>query len=159
MLNLCVALLVLAAIGGASLQKPNDIQALSWMKGSWKCEIWGGTFEEHWSDASGGTMIGMGRLNVSGKTRFMEFMSIESTGDGLTMFMVLDAPSKGDKKPVPFRLTSLSKDEAVFENPKNDFPTRIVYRRKDANGMHCRIEGKQQGKDAQEDFNFTRVTD
>lgn len=102
-------------------------------------------------------MIGMGRLTVKNQTQFMEFMSIEPNGDGITMYVMLDAPSKGDKKPVPFHLSRVGKDRAVFENTKNDFPSKITYSKKTGDAMLCRIEGKQNGKDAAEDFEFKRI--
>jgi hypothetical protein len=37
--------------------------------------------------------------------------------------------SPAGKAAVPFRLISSGPREAVFENLKNDYPTRIVYRR------------------------------
>lgn len=135
--------------------KDTTIEDLSWMAGAWRCEIWGGTFEEFWTPPSGGIMQGCGRHTADGKNGFMEFMSIEKGADGLTMHMILGAPSKGDKKPVPFKLTSFDGKTALFENPKNDFPSKIAYV-KEKDGMSCWIEGVQKGQKTKEDFNFKK---
>lgn len=132
------------------------IEDFGFMEGSWKCEIWGGTFEEHWTTPAGGAMQGMGRHLAGGKTSFMEYMSLESGPDGLTMYILLGAPSKGEKKPVPFKLKSFDGKTAMFENPKNDFPSVITYIR-ESNGMSCWIEGVQDGKKTREEFKFKQM--
>lgn len=132
------------------------IEDLRFMSGAWQCDIWGGTFEEYWTPPAGGAMQGSGRHLANGKTGFMEFMSIESSSEGLTMYIMLGAPSKGEKKPVPFRLTSFDGKTALFENSKNDFPSKIAYV-KESNGMSCWISGIQDGKETKEDFKFKRM--
>lgn len=130
-----------------------EIERLGWMTGKWACSIWGGTFEESWSLPNGGTMIGVGRHIRGGDTVFMEFMSIEPDEDGLTMWMLLGAPSKGEKHPHAFRLTALSDDEALFENPSNPYPSKIRYQPREG-GLWCRIEGTEDGRMKFDDFEF-----
>lgn len=131
------------------------IEDLAWMAGTWSCPKWGGTFEEHWLAPAGGTMQGCGRLLADGKTGFMEFMSIEMSDGAPTMWMLLGAPSKGEKKGVPFRLKSFDGKTAMFENPENDFPSKIAYV-KEGNGMSCWISGIEKGKPTREEFAFKR---
>jgi hypothetical protein len=123
-------------LGGGAGPTINDFAFLT---GTWKAEIHGGTFEETWSKPEGGTMQGYGRQLNEGKTLFMEFLSIEPDGDGLAMYIILGAPSEGDKKPKKFRLTSLKENEATFEFPENDFPNKIVYKLLDKNSMDCTL--------------------
>ena len=137
---------------------PNTVNAkiedLGWLQGSWSCPQFGGTFEEHWLPSSGGTMQGCGKLIVAGKTEFMEYMSIEPSEGGLTMWMLLGPPSKGEKEGVPFQLTSLTGRKAIFENPKNEFPSKMTYQLLPSGSVDCVIEGMQKGKDAIEKFPF-----
>lgn len=147
---------LLAATALAGTQAKPKIENLGFMSGTWTCEIWGGTFEETWSKPAGGTMQGFGRHLADGQVGFMEFMSIETRPEGLVMYMLLEAPSKGDKKPTPFKLTSFDGKTALFENPKNDFPSKIAYI-KTATGMKCWIEGMQGGKKSREEFGFRKV--
>jgi hypothetical protein len=133
------------------------VDDLSWLRGNWTCPQFGGTFEEHWMPASGGSMQGCGKLVVGGKTEFMEYMSIEPQNGGVTMWMLLGAPSKGEKKGVPFQLTSLKGKKATFENPKNDFPTKMTYELKSNGNLDCSIEGTQGGKHTVEKFPFKPI--
>lgn len=154
--HLLLPLAVLATSSLAGLPQKAKVTDLSFMAGTWTCEVWGGTFEESWSKPAGGTMQGYGRHMAGGKVGFMEFMSIETRPEGLVMYMLLEAPSKGDKKPTPFKLSSFDGKTALFENPKNDFPSKIAYI-KTPTGMKCWIEGMQGGKKSREEFGFKRV--
>lgn len=99
-------------------------------------------------------MQGMGRHLSEGKTGFMEFMSIEPDASGLTMRMLLGAPSKGDKTLIGFRATKVSKSESIWENPTNKAPQVIHYRNIDASEMVCEL--KTPGEETQV-FRFKRI--
>jgi hypothetical protein len=145
------------AVVSEKAAKAATVKDISWMQGSWEANVWGGTFEEHWTSAKAGTMLGVGRHMEGAKTGFMEFASIEATKDGLTMFMMLGAPSKGSKTPVPFVLTKLNGKEAVWENPKNDFPSKIIYKMRADGNLFCKIEGVEKGKPSSQDFDFKKI--
>lgn len=152
-------LIALMAAAFASAGEPikAKVESLKWMAGSWHCPKWGGTFEEHWVAPNGGSMMGVGRLVAGGKTNFMEFLSLEPEGEGVTMWIMLESPSKSPKKSYAFRLTALKPTEAVFEGPADDFPSKITYRKKPDGTISCRIEGMQKGKFASDDFPFKRI--
>lgn len=125
------------------------------MQGSWQCEIWGGIFEEHWTNADGGAMLQMGRHLVEGKTRFIEYASLEADGDEVVMWIHLGPLSKGATEPVAFRLVRFDGQEAAFENPANPFPSLITYHRR-ANALECIISGERDGAPASDRFYFKR---
>src|SRR5687768_681975 len=117
---------VLALLGTVEAERPKaSIESLKWMAGDWICNLGKGTFEETWLLPNGGTMQGVGRHVIEGKTVFMEFLSIEPDKEGgLTMYIMLGAPSRGDKKPRPFKLTQSGNHVATFEWLENDFPSK-----------------------------------
>jgi hypothetical protein len=99
-----------------------------WLGGHWVHEdrAKGTWTEENW--LSRGKMLAGVSMSGSGEmVKSYEFMRIETDKEGRTTFWA--SPQGG--KPVPFRMVSLSAAEVVFENPANDFPTRITYRRAD----------------------------
>lgn len=151
-----LAIALLSLLGHAPLNRSGgSIENLRWMAGDWICNLGKGTFEETWLPPNGGTMQGVGRHVIDGKTVFMEFLSIEPDKDGgLTMYIMLGAPSRGDKKPRAFKLTQIGKNVATFEWPENEFPSMIRYTRDKGGPLFCRISGKQQGKDFFEDYDF-----
>lgn len=96
-----------------------------WMSGTWlsrKGDTW---IEERWAPPRAGVMLGTSLSGSGGEAASYEYMRIAPSADGLITFW----GSPGGAPPVPFPMVSGSAQEAVFENPKHDFPTRIVYRR------------------------------
>jgi len=132
--------------------KPKSIQQLAWLAGSWKGTHQGGVFEEHWTGIAGQKMIGMGRFVRGGKTGFSEFLRLEQRKQKIVMTVLAEAQG-----PVPFRLIKLTATEAVFENPKHDFPQRIIYRKLKQDGMLVRIEGLRGKRVVGVDFRLKRV--
>jgi len=122
LLALCVAAVLSLA---AAAPPPPDVDQLAWLSGTWFVEGEDGWTEERWAPPRGGVMLGTSLTGRGETARFYEFMRIAADGEGRLTFWA--SPSGGT--PVPFRLTSMSESEAVFENPENDFPKRIVYRR------------------------------
>jgi len=60
-------------------------------------------------------------------------------------------------KPVVFKLTKNSDNEAVFENLQHDFPQRIIYRRESADALFARVEGSEKGVNKAIDFRYKRA--
>ena len=114
------ALLLVAA----APPKP-DVSKLAWLSGSWVSESGDQWTEESWSAPRGGMMLGMGSSGRGERVGDWEHMRIAPDETGTLSFW---GSPKGAPA-VPFRLVSLTAGEAVFENPKHDYPVRIVYRR------------------------------
>lgn len=130
---------------------------LSWLEGRWLSESSEGVFEETWSSVQAGTMMGMGRLIRGETTVFMEFMSIEPNEEGcVTLWMVLGAPSRGGKKPKPFRLVEIGPDSATFEMADNDFPKTITYSRLSEDRVDCHLRGGPDAETPSETYVFRR---
>jgi hypothetical protein len=98
----------------------------SWLSGHWVHEdkakaAW---TEETWL-SRGKMLVGVAMSGSGDVVKIYEYMRIETDKDGSTTFWA--SPQGGTA--VPFKMVSLGVAEVVFENPANDYPTRIVYRR------------------------------
>jgi hypothetical protein len=110
------------------------LEDLSWMAGHWTGSSDGWQIEEIWLAPGGGVMLGMHR-DAKGEKASFEFLRIAQTAEGI---VYLAQP--GGRPPTPFKLTEATATRAVFENPKHDFPQRILYTLRD--GQLCaRVEG------------------
>lgn len=112
----------------------SSLADLAWMAGSWRAEWPGGSSEELWTDPDGGLMLGLNRSVREGKKTGFEFLRIEER-NGAVVYLA----SPGGASPTAFELTEAKRNRAVFENPKHDFPQRIVYWKKDTN-LCARVE-------------------
>lgn len=96
----------------------------AWLAGDWVgTRSSGSSIEERWSPPLGGAMLAVSRtVNTSGKMVAFEYLRIVERDGGL----VYTAQPAG-RTPTEFYLTELSSTRAVFDNPRHDYPKRIVY--------------------------------
>ncbi len=115
----------------------SDLEGVRFLEGNWRGESGKATIEERWTDAAGGTMLGVSRTIVSGKTVAFEFLRIEAREDG-----VFYVAQPNGRPPTDFKLTRTSAGEAVFENPRHDHPKTIRYRLDDG-ALVAEVEGDE----------------
>lgn len=101
---------------------------LAWLAGAWVgSRSSGSSIEERWSPPLGGAMLAVSRtVNTSGKMVAFEYLRIVERDGGL-VYIAQPSGAKGTE----FVLTELSTENglrrAVFDNPRHDYPKRIVY--------------------------------
>ncbi|HYJ83135.1 MAG TPA: DUF6265 family protein, partial [Allosphingosinicella sp.] len=76
--------------------------------------------EEYWTEPRADIMLGTGLSGKGLEVKSFEFMRIQ----GATFW-----GSPQGQPAVPFKMTSMTPNVVVFENPKHDYPTRISYQR------------------------------
>jgi hypothetical protein len=109
---------------------------------AWLAAAWVGTrgaegatsIEERWSPPLGGAMLGVSRTVSRGKMREFEFLRIVERDGGLVYIA-----QPGGAPPTEFVLTELGGARAVFENPRHDYPKRIVYQILAEGGLNATI--------------------
>lgn len=148
---IALALAALTPVAAAPLPDP-DAQSLAWMAGTWTGTADGVEMEEFWTAPKGGSLLGLHRDVANGRTVSFEFLRIEASPSGTTYWA-----SPGGKPATAFRLVSHSDRRVVFENPKHDFPTRILYWLAEDGTLHARIEGARGGKPASEEWSWRRA--
>ena len=130
----------------------SDISELSWISGDWQSPPGGrAQTEEHWTLPAGGSMLGMSRTVAGARTAEFEFLRIEQRDDGIYYV----AQPKGRCPATDFKLTRVTAEEAVFENPTHDFPKRIIYRKPDGDTLTAIIDAGEGTK--QMTFPFRRM--
>ena len=130
------------------------LSEMSWLAGSWSGAMWGGTFEAYYSTPAGGKILSYSRLLKDGKTAFHEFEIFECRAHTVHL-----RPHPGGRPAGEFMLKSADpkKRQAVFENPKKDFPTRIVYRRVTDEKLVITLTDPHGGSTKVEKFELTRA--
>lgn len=145
-LFLLVSYVGLSAHAKESPSGKESLQRLSWLEGKWTGTETGSPpqsssrFEECWTDAAGGIMVGMGKELEKDKLSFFEYLRIESRKEGL--FYVAQPFGK---QPVSFKLLRMQEAEAVFENKEHDFPQRITYFKRADGVLEIELLGVEDG--------------
>lgn len=119
----------------------SSLNKVAWLAGCWGGDLNGGKYEECWTAPMGNFMQGSARL-VKGDQIFMrEAITIEKEGDEIMMYVFLyEAKIKAEQPPIGFKLVKSSPTELVFENPKHDFPQRILYTKNAKGNIVARVE-------------------
>jgi hypothetical protein len=120
-----IATILAAAALSLSAAPASSVDQLGWLAGSWASTSGEEWTEEMWMAPRGGMMLGTNRSGKGASATGFEYMQIAADEKGRISFWA----SPSGQPAVAFALVSSGPREAVFENPKNDYPTRIVYRR------------------------------
>lgn len=116
----------------------STLSDLSWMSGRWRTAPGGKVqIEEHWMAPAGSSMLGMSRTVAGDRTVEFEYLRLEQRADAIYYVAHPKARFPG----TDFKLTRLSGQEVVFENPAHDFPKRIIYRKGSDGSLTASIDG------------------
>lgn len=123
----------------------------SWLQGKWERLMTGpqkSAFEV-WSPIENSKFEGIGYTMTGNDTTFTEFLSfVLKEGD---LYYVADVSH--NPKPTSFKITSISDNGFVCENPEHDFPQKIEYILNETNLL---VEISGQGKTIP--FNFKKIS-
>lgn len=129
-------------------QTPLSVRSLGFMSGCWttpkdaKQEL-----RECFTAPYAGLIQGSSQTVKDGKTTQIEFAAIQEK-DGKVTY----APIFNGKALSAFTLTQAEGKTAVFENPTNDFPKKIIYRRNADGSLTARTEGAKTDDPANEEW-------
>ena len=105
------------------------IADVAWIAGAWVgTRSSGSSIEERWSPPLGGAMLGASRtVNTSGKMVAFEYLRIVEREGGLVYAAQPGGAPKTEFVLTEFGPTEAGGTRAVFDNPRHDYPKRIVY--------------------------------
>jgi len=138
-----------ASAANAALATPvnptSTLELFGWLHGCWDGKVNQRDFREEWLPLRGDMMIGVSHTVSQGKTQDFEYLRLELRPEGVFYVAV---PS--GKKETAFRFSGKTQDGDreifTFENPIDEFPQRILYRRGSEGWLYAQVEGKQNGE-------------
>jgi uncharacterized protein DUF6265 len=132
-------------------EKPS-ISDLTWLEGKWVGTSQGLKFFEEWQPLKGNLLAGAGWALSDQDTVFFEKVRIEQRGEDLFYIASVD----GNDGDVDFKFTGYKNDSMVFENPKHDFPQRVVYFRNPDGKLYACVDGKDKGTFTRIEFSYQK---
>lgn len=63
---------------------------------------------------------------------------------------------ENNDKSIDFKLTSITENNCVFENPSHDYPQKIMYKKESNNNLIATVSGRQQGKQSTENYSMNK---
>lgn len=130
------------------------VNKASWFLGEWHCDSSYGNFTEKWEKLSDSTMIGESNIVKGKDTIFKENIVLEQRNDSLFYNVLIK--DKNQEENTSFYLTESTDNQLVFENPKHDFPTKIIYNLIKPDSIIASIHGKEKGIEKSEIFAMSR---
>ena len=128
------------------------LSRLRWLAGCWELRRANRVTLEMWMPPAGGVMLGSSRTVAGGTVREWEQIRL-SVREGQVIYTA--APS--GQTQTDFTGAAVSDSGFTVENPAHDFPQRIIYRRRGADSLVARIEGKSQGGPRGIDYPMRRL--
>jgi hypothetical protein len=145
-----------AAAPAALINPTSTLEPFGWLQGCWDGKVNQRDFREEWLPLRGDMMIGVSHTVAQGKTQDFEYLRLESRPEGVFYVAV---PS--GKKETSFRFAGKTLDGArevfTFDNPVDEFPQRIVYRRGTEGWLYAQVEGKLDGQPRSVTYPMRRV--
>ena len=145
------ASLIVVSMAGVLQPAAPAIKDVGWIAGCWETTRNGRHVVESWTSPEGGTMMGVSRTVVNGKTTEWEFLIVREGAKGLEYV----AKPSGQPE-ATFTAATASATEVVFENPAHDFPKKIGYKR-DGDSLTAWIEGPMNGQTRKIDFPYKKA--
>jgi hypothetical protein len=124
---------------------------MNWLIGNWENKMDDGILSETWKKENDSTFSGKSYFIVNSKdTVHSETILLTQLNNQLIYSPTVKG--QNDDKPIDFIMTSDSENNFVFENPKHDYPQKIVYKKATENSLVATISGIQQGKQSTESY-------
>lgn len=136
------------------VEKSPKLEKLTWLLGDWININSETQSYEHWERESATSFVAYS-LTLRGKdTVLHEQMRMYDESNVLQLYVetVGDNPN-----PVVFTQKDNAQHPFTFENPRNEFPSQIVYTLPEANKIHAWVAGFIDGVPQKQDFYFKRV--
>ena len=121
------------------------------MLGEWEKTDSLGTLKEIWERLDDSTFIGLSYY-IQNKKDTIHNEQVELIQNGEHLIYTTTIKGENNDSPIPFQMTKDEDSLLVFENPKHDFPTKIVYTKISNDSMVGVIYGKKNGKEISETF-------
>ncbi len=137
-----------------TVKQYHDLDKLNWLIGNWNGIETDVETHENWSKLNDSTLALNGFTLAAKDTVFWEKAVLQQQ-EAETYFTVTNMLNR-EEPVVPFRLSSCENGIAIFENPQNEFPQKIIYHRPKNDTLYARIEGTLEGEFQQVDFYFTK---
>jgi hypothetical protein len=148
---------LLIILSFASCQKSKEVSkivAANWLLGNWENKSADGDLLESWKKVNDSLYDGESYF-IKGKDT-LHFEKIQMKQKGEALFYIATVKGQNNDKPVTFIHNDTIEKQLVFENPKHDFPQKIVYSRITKDSIIIQISGIQQGKPSSERFSMKK---
>ena len=145
------SLLMFISCQNKSEKKFDKLEKMNWLLGNWENEMPEGVLTETWTKENDSTFSGTTYFIINKEdTVHSETIILKQQNDELIYRPTVKG--QNNDEPLDFKLSSESENSFSFENPKHDYPQKIVYKKVNETNLVATISGIQQGKQSSESY-------
>jgi hypothetical protein len=146
-----IGILALVSCQNKSDKQFDQLEKMNWLLGHWENTTPEGYLTETWTKTNDSTFSGQTYFIINKKdTVHNESIVLTQVNDELIYRPTVKG--QNNDEPVDFKLNSDIENAFSFENPKHDYPQKIVYKKTTVNSLVATISGMQQGKQSSESY-------
>lgn len=131
------------------------IKKADWLIGNWETKTNIGTLSENWEKVNDSTFKAKSLFIKDKDTIHNESIILEQKRENLSYTTTIIGQNYN--KPIRFQLKEDVENELIFENPKNDYPQKISYKKTSKTSLITQISGLQSGKTSTEKYNMIKT--
>lgn len=152
--TLILLLLAIVSCKKSDANEKDKIKISHWLLGNWENKTVDGNLTETWKKVNDSTFQAQSYFIKEKDTLHFESITLQQKGEELTY----NATVKGQNndKPITFKLTNSTEKQLVFENPKHDYPKKIIYTQINEDNLVAEISGTLEGKSSSEKFSMKK---
>ena len=145
------SILMFISCQNKSEKKFDKLEKMNWLLGNWENEMPEGVLTETWTKENDSTFSGTTYFIINKEdTVHSETIILKQQNDELIYRPTVKG--QNNDEPLDFKLSSESENSFSFENPKHDYPQKIVYKKVNETNLVATISGIQQGKQSSESY-------
>ena len=153
--TLLLLLLAIVSCKNSGSNEKDKIKEARWILGEWESKSADGNLSETWKKVNDSTFQAQSYFIKEKDTLHFESITLQQNGEELSY----SATVKGQNsdKPITFKLTNSTEKQLVFENPKHDYPKKIIYTQINEDNLVAEISGTLEGKATSEKFAMNKI--
>ncbi|RTZ06825.1 DUF6265 family protein [Flavobacterium sp. GSP6] len=153
--TLILLLLTIFSCKESDANELEKMKAANWILGNWENKSVDGNLSETWKKVNDSTFEAQSYFIKEKDTLHFESIILQQKGEELTYSTMVKG--QNEDKAVAFKLTTTTEKQLVFENPKHDYPQKIIYSEINPDSMVTKISGIQQGKPSSEQYSMKKI--
>lgn len=152
---LILLLLTIFSCKESDANEKEKMKAANWILGNWENKSVDGNLSETWKKVNDSTFEAQSYFIKEKDTLHFESIILQQKGEELTYSTMVKG--QNEDKAVAFKLTTTTEKQLVFENPKHDYPQKIIYSEINPDNIVVKISGIQQGKPSSEQYSLKKI--
>ena len=142
----------------ASCQKSKEVSKIvgnDWLLGKWENKSDDGTLLETWKKVNDSLFIGESYFIKEKDTLHSEKIELKQKGENL--FYISTIKGQNNDKPIIFKHNIEIEKQLVFENLKNEYPRKIIYKSFAKDHLLIEVSGIQQEKSSSTRYSMKKT--